>query len=119
MRNFEEFKIINILMLCFVFAYRFLASGDQQKSIAKDYRLGRSTVCKIIHETTQAIYTALKPTYLKFPEQEDWIRIAHGYENRWNFPHCVGAVDGKHFAIPRPPNSSSEYFNYKVIKSCK
>jgi DDE superfamily endonuclease len=97
------------------YIFRFLVSGDQQKSIAKNYRVGRSTVCKIIHETVIAIYEALQPICLKVPDVRKWKEIASGFEEKWQFPHCVGALDGKHFNIPAPPNSGSLYHNYKVI----
>ncbi|PNF38605.1 hypothetical protein B7P43_G03964, partial [Cryptotermes secundus] len=45
--------------------------------------------------------------------EEDWRRIANGFYQRWNFPQCVGAIDGKHVLLQAPFNSESKFFNYK------
>lgn len=45
--------------------------------------------------------------------QEEWLSIAENDENTWNFPHCLGAIDGKHGQLQAPIASGSDYFNYK------
>ena len=37
----------------------------------------------------------------------------HGFENAWNFPQCVGAINGKPVVVQAPPKSGSMYYNYK------
>ena len=47
------------------------------------------------------------------PKMEEWREIAEEYHTLWNFPNCLGAMDGKHVVIEAPKNSGSLYFNYK------
>lgn len=45
--------------------------------------------------------------------QDKWEQIANGFWIKTNFPHCLGAVDGKHIRLKKPDNSGSMHFNYK------
>lgn len=45
--------------------------------------------------------------------QESWEEISRGFYTRWNFPNCIGALDGKHVRLTCPANSGSLYHNYK------
>jgi len=47
------------------------------------------------------------------PTKETWKNIANDFEQFWQFPHCVGTIDGKHVAIQAPPNRGSLFFNYR------
>ena len=75
--------------------------------------------------------------YLRPPETEDdWSAVAQGWVHfiifysplnswkavlfcsfceDWNFPNCLGAVDGKQVQVYKPPGS--EYFCYKKFHS--
>lgn len=45
--------------------------------------------------------------------EENWKQIANEFGQRWNFPNCVGALDGKHVVLQAPFNSESMFYNYK------
>ena len=47
------------------------------------------------------------------PDLAAWKKIALDFEYLWKFPHCLGAIDGKHVLLQAPANSGSLYFNYK------
>lgn len=76
-----------------------MASGNSQRSLSYSFRLGKSTVCNIVSETLEAIYSVIKKIVLPEIIFEDWLEIAEGFNKRWNFPNCIGAVDGKHIRI--------------------
>ncbi|CAH1987803.1 unnamed protein product [Acanthoscelides obtectus] len=44
---------------------------------------------------------------------EEWKEISKRFEEVWNFPYCVGAIDGKHVLLQAPMKSGSDFFNYK------
>lgn len=67
----------------------------------------------IIKETCDAIWEELVDEQLPIPKLEQWEKIARKFERRWNFPNCVGALDGKHVTIQCPNFSGSKWFNYK------
>lgn len=47
----------------------------------------------------------------------EWLRIAERFGTMWNYPNCIGAMDGKHVVLQSPINSGSEFYNYKSFFS--
>ena len=104
--------IINEFSLSFKF-YRFLASDDSYKTIGGRFRLSPCTVSLIVPKVCEIIWDALLDKEMPPPQQADWETIEAGFKNRWNFPNCCGALDGKHVAVRQPAGTGSLYFNYK------
>jgi len=46
-------------------------------------------------------------------DQTAWRDVANGFMTKSNFPHCLGAIDGKHVRLIKPAHSGSLFFNYK------
>ena len=62
-----------------------------QVSLSFNFRMGRLTVCTIIKETCEVVSRVLAKDYVKAPSSAlDWEVISREFENRWNFPNCVG-----------------------------
>ena len=77
-----------------------------------------TTIAQFIPEVCQAIYVQLKDIYLKMPSnEEEWDAIASNTADRWQFPNCIGASDGKHIGLIHPKDSGSEFYNYKSFFS--
>ena len=51
--------------------------------------------------------------YMSVPSKDKWKSIADEFYETWNFPNCIGAIDGKHVMIQCPFNSGSLFYNYK------
>lgn len=92
----------------------YLATGCSQQDLSFRFHRGRSTISNIVRETCEVIWKKLSPVYLHMPENEnEWRQVAQQFQERWNFPHCLGSIDGKHFHIQCPKLSDSQYYNYK------
>ena len=93
---------------------RHLASGDKYASMKFGFRVPHNSISLIVREVCQAIRDTYKDELMTCPTTPDgWRPIIDEFNTRWNFPHCCGAIDGKHIAIRKPPLSGSTYYNYK------
>ena len=93
---------------------RYLATGDAQFTISSSYRVSPTTVGRIILETTSVIWDQLSRGYLKHPSSDkEWKSVSNDFFRLWQFPNCLGCIDGKHVVIQAPENTGSSFSNYK------
>lgn len=79
--------------------FRFLATGMSFRSIAFSFRLGETTINRIVKETCFAIKDIVMLLYIPNTTSEKWTNVQMDFYEKWNFPNCVGAVDGKRASI--------------------
>lgn len=96
--------------LCY---FRYMATGESFRSLRFAFRISHSYISVIIRETLSAICKQLVPIFIPTLTKEALTKKAEEFWERWNFPNCIGALDGKHVRIFAPAKSGSLYFNYK------
>lgn len=94
--------MIKYIFLIIMSFSRYLASGTSYKRLQNKYRISKKTLSKLIKETCGIIWKVLAPTEMAAPNKESWKRISEGFKDNANFPHCLGALDGKHIRIQCP-----------------
>ena len=97
---------------------RFRATGETFRSLSFKFRISRAAISYIVKEVCQAIEKRLGPKFLALSSsQKEWQAIALNFEDRWNFPNCLGGIDGEHIIMEPPAGSGSFYHNYKNTNS--
>ncbi|KAH7964698.1 hypothetical protein HPB49_000720 [Dermacentor silvarum] len=108
------YSIILLALVDHKYHFRFLATGQTLREVSFNFLVGRSTACCVVSTVCQALWNVLRPLYITHPRAaDDWLKVAAEFEEVWNMPHCVGAIDGKHVNIECLPNSGSSDRNYK------
>lgn len=92
---------------------RYLGSGCDQIDLHLTYRIGHTTIGKILRKVCNAIWEVLREEC--FPELTTarWKQISDDFQKYSQYPNCLGAIDGKHVRIRRPKMSGSLFYNYK------
>ena len=87
-----------------------LGTNVEYQTISHLFGIGLSSVCNILHEVCKAIVDTLLAKYIKEPTGVEAMKIVQGFEERWGFPQCFGAIDGSHIPILPPHDSPTDYY---------
>lgn len=106
------FFLLKLFIIC-----RYLATGLAFRQLAMAFRISKTAVSNIVIEVCIALWNSLKNKHMSTPTVDDFKNIANEFYKKWNFPNCVGSLDGKHIRMKCPKNSGSMFFNYKQYYS--
>ena len=77
------------------------------------FRVAHSTISGIFRYVCKTIVATYAGDVINTPTvPEQWKVIAEKFQAKWQFPHTLGALDGKHVAIA---NHCSEAFKLLVL----
>lgn len=94
-----------------------MATGESYRSLAFAFRISHSYISHLVKDTLRAINKHMVPIFIPPPTHESLKENALEFSRKWNFPHCVAAIDGKHVRLVCPKKSGSLFFNYKEYYS--
>ena len=95
---------------------RYIATGESFQSLSFQFRISLNAVLYITKECHNALVDELVPVFVKTPSSEqEWLEICKKFEARWNYPHALCAIDGKHVMIRKPNNADSKHTHSIIL----
>lgn len=102
----------------------YLATGSFQHIVGLQFRISEAATHNYIYKVCDAIWDALQPVVFEQPSEQMWRSIAREFEELWQFPNCLGAIDGKlvqmEVSFSKIVNSNfrkKKYFSYSFSES--
>lgn len=68
-------------------------------------------------ELNEVVWNVLQSLYIPIPTSQKWKDIAKSFYEICQMLNCIGSVDGKHRRTKCPPNTGSQFYNYKHFHS--
>ena len=97
---------------------RHLATGDSYTTLQYAFMVARPTIEKFVPEVCAAITRAYRDQVMRCPTlPEDWLLVESVFHRRWNLPHALSALDGRHIPIRCPQGERSLFRNSKGFHS--
>ena len=79
-----------------------MATGESFHSLAFAFRVSYSYISKIVEATLSSLAQKLKPLFLPPVSKDDLEKKAEEFQEKWQFPNCVGAIRCWHTGVLGP-----------------
>lgn len=99
-------------------ALYFFSCGSYQRVIGdtSGISMSRSAVSKTVKNVAKQI-AMWRSNFVLLPTGEERDLISSGFQSKCKFPGVVGAIDGTHISIQKPPNDNGLFVNRKGFNS--
>lgn len=77
------------------------------RQLAEFYKIGRSTVSKILYSVLNTLWEGLSPIYMSKPTTDTFKRISEDFYSKYRFPNCLGCIDERYFRISNVKKTGS------------
>jgi len=84
-------------------ALRYYATGDHYATIGLAFGVGKCAISTSVDKVTAALLTIVGD-FIRMPTEEELPTIMNGFYQKARLARIIGAIDGTHFKIVRPPN---------------
>jgi hypothetical protein len=79
---------------------------------SKQFAIGKSTVCQVVHEVVRAINIHFRHE-IEWPRGNRLIECMSDFHDWCGLPGVVRAIDGTHFEIKKPSIAPEDYYYFK------
>ena len=92
-----------------------LVMCSEYRSIRHPFRVARSTLCVIVHDTYKEIVDALLDIYIyiKFSLGNELCDVVEGFKSRWGMIQYAGSIHESHIPVSLPALNHTDYYNRK------
>ena len=96
---------------------KYIGKGLDYREAGDKFGISTSTACMKVNEAMKLLVNSKMHVISKLQRGTDFQRIINGFQRKWNFPQCLGAIDGTHIPIKVPLIHHSDYYNRKSFHS--
>ena len=96
---------------------RFLC-GPASFSVLEDiFRIPKTTLSKMIPEVCEALWQELNREFIVLPQDSaGWLEKAKEFEDKWQYPFALAALDGKHVEVQAFQDSGKHLNRLRVTQ---